>query len=172
MPIFVVVSGFKNDSRSIGVGAFDSCESLTSFTIPKGVKSIGDSAFFRCTSLTSITIPDTVTSIGNWAFYPVDNLTIYGAKGSYAECYAKEKGINFSVKTAGDLVGDANVDGKVNVKDATLIQKYAASLESLSGKQMSLADVNADTKVNVKDATAIQKYTAGIKTGLPICEEV
>ena len=59
---------------SIGGGAFSSCASLTSVTIPKSVTSIG-SAFGGCTSLTSITIPDSVTSIGAAAFSGCTSLT-------------------------------------------------------------------------------------------------
>jgi len=66
------------------------------------------------------------------------------------------------------ILGDVNGDGKVNVKDATLIQKAAAKLTSLTDDEILRGDVNADSKINVKDATAIQKYVAKIETGLPI----
>ncbi|MBQ8795351.1 MAG: leucine-rich repeat protein [Clostridia bacterium] len=66
------------------------------------------------------------------------------------------------------LLGDVNGDGKVNIKDATTIQKSAAKILTLSDKEVMRADVNADTKVNVKDATAIQKYLAKIETGFNI----
>ena len=53
----------------IGGGAFGSCSSLTSLTIPNSVTSIGVSAFRYCSSLTSLTIPNSVTSIGGSAFW-------------------------------------------------------------------------------------------------------
>ena len=59
---------------TIGYGAFDSCTSLTSITIPDGVTNIGSHAFSGCTSLTSITIPDSVTNIGS-AFSDCTSLT-------------------------------------------------------------------------------------------------
>jgi hypothetical protein len=58
-----------------GVGAFSSCKSLTSVTIPDNVTSIGELAFGSCSALTNITIPNSVTSIGNQAFYYCSGLT-------------------------------------------------------------------------------------------------
>lgn len=70
----------------------------------------------------------------------------------------------------GFLSGDADENGKINVKDATAIQKHAAKVLVLSEYSQYSADVNADGKVNVKDATAVQKYLAKINTGYPIGE--
>ena len=56
-------------------GAFASCTSLTSITIPDSVTSIGEDAFYNCTSLTSITIGNGVTSIAGRAFYGCSSLT-------------------------------------------------------------------------------------------------
>ena len=53
---------------SIGERAFESCEDLSSITIPNSVTSIEYFAFYRCLSLTNITIPNSVTSIGDLAF--------------------------------------------------------------------------------------------------------
>ena len=54
------------------------------------------------------------------------------------------------------------MDTKINVKDATLIQKHVADLVNLNGTALSAADSDRDLKVNVKDATAIQKFVADI----------
>ena len=70
------------------------------------------------------------------------------------------------------ILGDVDDNGKVNIKDATMIQKAVAKIISLTDAEQIRADVNADTKVNIKDATAIQKYVAKIETGLPIGEKI
>ncbi len=91
---------------SIGDAAFKRCIKLTSVTIPNSVKSIGEEAFYGCTSLKSITIPSNVKSIGEAAFgykayeiphvvEKVTGFTIYGAKGTAAEKYAKDNGFKF-----------------------------------------------------------------------------
>ena len=58
--------------------------------------------------------------------------------------------------------GDVNRDGKVNIRDATLVQKYLAKMVELDDEQKFLADFKIDGKINIKDATAIQKKIANI----------
>lgn len=60
------------------------------------------------------------------------------------------------------IFGDADGDKKVNIKDATEIQKHLADIVNLSEKRLLCADVNCDGLNNIKDATYIQKYVAGI----------
>lgn len=55
-------------------------------------------------------------------------------------------------------IGDVNLDGVVNVNDATEIQKYGVELVSLNTLQLSLADFNKDGLVNISDATEIQRF--------------
>ncbi len=69
------------------------------------------------------------------------------------------------------LIGDANSDQKINVKDATTIQKAVASLVILSDLQTLAADADQNENLNVKDATAIQKFVAGMQVSFPIGEE-
>ena len=82
---------------NIGDLAFYGCISLTSIIIPESVTNIGMSAFKICFGLTSVTIPNSVTSIGNGAFGGCDNLTLQVYGGSYAEEYAKKKGIPYQI---------------------------------------------------------------------------
>ena len=84
-------------TETIGEGAFLKCTGLTSIKIPDSLNSIDDSAFSFCSGLKSIIIPKNINSIGNYAFYGCNDLTIYGEKDSYAEQYAKDNNINFSV---------------------------------------------------------------------------
>ncbi len=68
--------------------------------------------------------------------------------------------------------GDADLSGTVNVKDATYIQKYVASLVELSDAELLCADSDLSTIVNVKDATLIQKFVAGMEVSTPVGEEI
>lgn len=60
------------------------------------------------------------------------------------------------------LKGDADCNGKVNVKDATLIQKYIAKISDMTAQGMENGEVDGNGKLNVKDATMIQKFIANI----------
>lgn len=66
------------------------------------------------------------------------------------------------------LLGDADSDGKVNIKDATRIQKHAANMLTIVDVEYYAADADSNGKVNVRDATAVQKYVANMDTGYDI----
>ena len=59
------------------------------------------------------------------------------------------------------MIGDVNLDGHVDVLDATEISKYIVSISTLSDVQRELADYNHDGEINVVDATEIQKLVVG-----------
>lgn len=80
------------------------------------------------------------------------------------ECvnYQSDNGCNLNayaqwVNKEDILIGDVNLDGVVNIIDATTIQKYIAELCSLNEIQLYAADVNKDGRVNIDDVTALQK---------------
>lgn len=109
--------------RRIGEGAFASCPSLKSVTIPggvlsierraflwcgalehiaipDGVRTIGKEAFFGIESLREVVLPSSVTSIGSEAFNNSPNVTLTLPKGSYAERYAKKRRLDYRYSDA------------------------------------------------------------------------
>lgn len=58
------------------------------------------------------------------------------------------------------LIGDVNMDGEININDATMIQKYLAELVTFTPEQQIAADTNGDGDVNINDVTMVQKYIA------------
>ena len=79
----------------------------------------------------------------------------------------------FTKGRVGELLGDVNYDRKLNIKDATLIQKAVANIAEIENNSLYvtsedtdekmpafIADFNCDGKMNVRDATAIQKKLA------------
>lgn len=93
--------------------------------------------------------------------------------------YVLPKGIGVSIEEGADFdalvatevygyMGDADSNGKINIRDATLIQKSIANITTLSTEDEILADVDFSGVVNVRDATAIQKWLAGIEVMAPV----
>lgn len=151
---------FESPLTSISQQMFYKCTALETIVIPDTVESIGRFAFRDCSSLKSVTIPKNVISIESDSFMNCADFTIYGYKDSYAQQFAQENGIPFIALDKYEM-GDVTLDGKLNIKDATKVQRYAASLVELSDEAMSVADVNNDGRINVLDATEIQRKIAG-----------
>lgn len=57
-------------------------------------------------------------------------------------------------------IGDTNLDGTINIRDATAIQRYLVELETFNDEQIALADTNGDGEINIADATHLQMYLA------------
>lgn len=53
--------------------------------------------------------------------------------------------------------GDVNGDGKVNIRDVTLVMQHVLDLHSLDEEQLGAADINADGVVDIRDVTQIMK---------------
>ncbi len=70
------------------------------------------------------------------------------------------------------ILGDSDLSGEVNIKDATAIQKQAAKLVNLSVEALFAADADQNGEVNIKDATAIQKFIAKQTVSTPIGESI
>ncbi len=161
---------------SIGEDAFANCKNLNYIYIPPTVTSIDEHAlgYERYSDYSYVS--------KDWEiFYKrYNDFSIGGVVGSAAHEYAQANNIPFvassdevsSVPTRDEAcfgkMGDANTDREVNIKDATAIQKYLASLDELSANGAYLADTDEDGIVTIKDATAIQKYIAGISIQFPV----
>ncbi len=166
---------FGVDGTYIGQYAFANCESIKTICLPMNIATIDECAFGYVSS-------------GD-EFVPDADFSIYSGINSAAQEYALANGVQFrfgllkelstgkivfgvnyteqSYK-AGDeyrlvnVLGDVNGDEEVNVKDATLIQKFCASLAQIDEANIHLADTTIDGALNVRDATQIQKYAASI----------
>lgn len=139
---------------------FQNCTSLTEFTVPNSVGTISDFSFAGCTSLEKVVIPKTVKNISAKAFLNCDKLTIFGYINSYAQTYAEENGINFVALDEKTLYGDVNLDGKIDINDVTLLQRYIAGESVLTDDAVKAADFNKDRIIDVLDVTAIQTFIA------------
>ena len=60
-------------------------------------------------------------------------------------------------------LGDANLDGVININDATLVQRFVAKIYSPNEIQKFVADADKDGVSTIKDSTLIQKIVAKVK---------
>ena len=56
------------------------------------------------------------------------------------------------------LMGDTTLDRRIDVSDATLVQKHIVRFENLTNNSLVAADVDRDNTISIKDATLIQCY--------------
>lgn len=80
---------------AIGNRAFENIGSIIEVKISAGVKKIGSKAFANCSLLNYVFIPSSVKDIASNAFEGSTNIIIYGVKGSYAEHFASDNGLEF-----------------------------------------------------------------------------
>ncbi len=163
------------ESTHIGEYAFANCPKIKNVCLPEEVATLDEGAFGFVLS-------------GD-EYVAAEGFHIYGWVGTAAQKYCEDNGIQFrlgllkevatdkivmgmnyveKIYEEGDefrmikVLGDTDFSGKVNVRDASAIQKHVADLVELSEEALIVSDTNLDSKVNVKDATQIQKYLVDI----------
>lgn len=132
---------------------------------PEGNESF-DGMIFVCNTVISVSdLSSKTTYNGVWYYYYGNGeYGITPEKGDkfYTGSYQVDEPTTNDYEDIGCIIGDVNGDRKLNIRDATLIQKYLAKLTVYSGEQVYLADFNGDKVVNIKDATTIQKKLANL----------
>lgn len=101
---------------------------------------------------------------GSYTISGTPSLTVLnGTAKETITCSATGATVTVSTKTEPDpepavKLGDANGDGKVNLKDAILVLK---AINGGAAVDTTASDVNVDGKVNLKDAILVLKYVNG-----------
>ena len=112
-------------------------------------------------------IDQTEGSNVKFTVYPYDlgETGIYGLYVSSTNMgYTKvaEFGVTDSWEEAPYTLGDVNMDGSIDVIDASLILRYAANLNTLTDTQKAAADVNGNNSIDVIDASMVLRYAANL----------
>ena len=143
-------------------GAMAGVDELKEIIFTDGAKTVPD---YICSnnsenySLKRAVIPSSVTTIGNNSFTNCKELTIYGEKNSYAENYAREKGIPFceiqsgkitrydTAKKVLDKFPVENLINNIELKDGKIIGPQI----TVGGKTFNLFEVDAGMDLKLSD---------------------
>lgn len=146
---------------------FESNEVIEKVMLSYTVREIGDYAFYDCLSLTNVILHCTDVSIGEYAlgyYYisrkengVVSGFTIEGYAGSTAQVYAESSEEITFVALQNLIVGDANEDGMLDVKDLVRIKKILARV----AEETENADVNQDIVITLEDIERLRKILIG-----------
>ncbi len=151
-------------TMNIGSEYYDPGES---FAYPEGTENFDGMIFVVASDVSSVNeFSAKLSDEGMWYYYYGNGeygITPEKGEDFYTTSFLRE----FPATDAFDesiipIFGDVNNDGKLNIKDATNIQKYVAKLWMFDKVSLYLADINEDGVVNVKDATHIQKKIANL----------
>ena len=169
------VGSFRNNHVAVGAGAHKALEATSGVAFARTYDKNDVYDRVVCVIKADADTDVTVTLAGAFMngtevenVYTGEKATVEGGKvtfdsGNHGTILIEQVGGAVKPSTGDYEIGDVNMDGKLNIRDATLIQKSIAKMETLDDIQTLLADYNSDGKVNVKDATAIQKFIAGIR---------
>mgnify|MGYP000500203214 CR=1 FL=1 len=184
----------KHKEGKIPAGAYKDGKRLKEVTLEEGITLIEDDAFANCDNLEKIVIPKSVTGIHYMAFTYDTKLTMYGYKDTYAERYAEMFGFPFVALddsdtppvttttttsttettpttaapiTGGLVCGDINLDGRVDITDAVLLNKFCSGAITLDDTAKKNADCNGDGEPGSGDAVVLLQFLVHIVDTLP-----
>ena len=76
--------------------------------------------------------------------------------------YEMPSDVEYNVTVDTLILGDIDRNGKVEIVDATLLQRHMSKLITLSEDQLKLTDVDSNGAIDVMDVSAIQRYFIGL----------
>lgn len=135
---------------------FYNCTALKNVQLSNSITTIERYAFGKCTSLENIYIPSSVTSIDNTAFKLNPQLTISCEKGSYAEQYCIDNGLNYEIVEEVIPVDKTELEATIATADEILakIDYYKpSSVEGFQTAYDNAVDVYNNDSATEEDVT-------------------
>ena len=156
------------------------------FVIPaKGMLIAVDKASYESVGLTSNTGKVTVKHVDSVTNKVIDEFVVAGEIGTYYQTMQTNAGLKYKLNyTEGDVVGvfteepqtvvyyydylvpdsvkiDLDGNGKLNIKDVTVLQRGLVKMTELTDEQLAVSDCNYDGTFDINDITMLQKHLAG-----------
>ena len=171
-----------NGVTSIGDSAFVGCSSLTEITIPDSVTSIGDYAFYDCTNLTIYGYTGSYAetyakendipfvSLGNITTTETTTTTIETTVTTTTETMVTTKTTTTTKQdseTPTVIYGDITLDGRVDITDAVLLNKFCSGAVILNDAAKLNSDCDGDGDITGNDAVALLQFLVQIVQKLP-----
>ena len=168
---------------SIGDNAFSDCSGLTEITIPDSVTSIGDYAFYDCTNLTIYGYTGSYAetyakendipfvSLGNITTTETTTTTIETTVTTTTETMVTTKTTTTTTKQDSEtptvIYGDITLDGRVDITDAVLLNKFCSGAVILNDAAKLNSDCDGDGDITGNDAVALLQFLVQIVQKLP-----
>lgn len=86
--------------ESLADYCFNGCIALEKLEVPDGCYELGNFAFEGCKNLKEVYLPETIQFVGGRVFEGAKEMSIFGKAGSYAEKFAEEYRLRFTVTDA------------------------------------------------------------------------
>ena len=99
--------------------------------------------------------------------YAVVDTTTQKAEEFLVSEMGDAKSISFSEENSSVLYGDVDLDGRIDVVDAVLLNKAASGSITLNPQALKNADCNADGELGTEDALVLMRFLVHLTTSLP-----
>ena len=154
------------DGSSLSGYGYAIPDSLTEIAITDASQ-IPVGAFCNMSHLKELYLNAEVSKIELYAFFGADEIDDIYFKAKKSVWNGIEKGMANDVLDTATIhcfpdfpIGDVNLDGVINIRDVTAIQRHLAEIKTLSFEQLCLSDTTGDNNVSISDATLLQMYLA------------
>ena len=167
----------------IGRATFSGCSSLTAITIPDSVWIIESYAFSDCDNLTIYGYTDSYAetyakendipfvSLGNITTTETTTTTIETTVTTTTETMVTTKTTTTTTKQDSEtptvIYGDITLDGRVDITDAVLLNKFCSGAVILNDAAKLNSDCDGDGDITGNDAVALLQFLVQIVQKLP-----
>lgn len=155
IPVTITDNGQTYSVVGIREGGLYNCSTITSLTIPDGIKTIGRNAVAGCTKLQTVSLPKSVTEVGQYAFEDCTSLQAINVANGNSIYYSVDGVLFFKNSYMGTIelfkYPEGRVDRSYTVPDSVSVISHKAFYHSYKLQEVKLSD-----SVQTIDYTAFQ----------------